>query len=178
MDSSMIQLRLFLGLMINPPHPNQKKKADEAVAEVEKEDEVSDDEIDGDDEDDDEDDEDEAGASRIVELEDSGMTREEEIKMERMLVFLEDPDKAMKIFFSSYFQEKGLMWYVNSFILVLIAHRVLIRAFLGLKPSFAMDPSWLNSSSSTSSVTVHSQNTTPIYERPPLGSIRPQRNSP
>ena len=42
------------------------------------------------------------------------MDRRLETKEERaMRVFLEDPERSLKIFFTSYFIDKGLMWYVG-----------------------------------------------------------------
>lgn len=40
--------------------------------------------------------------------------RQLETKEERaMRLFLEDPERAIKIYFTSYFIDKGLMWYVT-----------------------------------------------------------------
>ena len=40
-----------------------------------------------------------------------------ETKEERaMRIFLGNPERALKIFFTSYFIEKGLMWYVSLFL--------------------------------------------------------------
>lgn len=49
-------------------------------------------------------------------LDPSEAERQLETREERaMRVFLENPERALKIFFTSYFIEKGLMWYVVLF---------------------------------------------------------------
>ena len=67
-----------------------------------------------------------------------------ETKEERAVrVFLEDPERSLKIFFTSYFIDKGLMWYVALFLVLTI--------YADSTPGKRVDASTPRSSSGSSS---------------------------
>ena len=82
-----LQYRIYLGLLAQVPGPVKEAVPAEAEAEAEARSEDSD--IDDDDD-----------------AESSG----DQDEVNRLESFLNDPELSMKIFFSSYFREKGLIW--------------------------------------------------------------------
>jgi len=83
--------------------------------------------------------------------------RHPETKEERAVrVFVEDPERALKIFFTSYFIDKGLMWWVLLF-LTLTTHADSIpgKKAVVLTPRNSSGSSSHSSSETTSTATSH-----------------------
>ena len=78
-----------------------------------------------------------------------------ETKEERAVrVFLEDPERALKIFFTSYFIDKGLMWWVLLFLtLTTYTDSILGKRAAALTPRNSSGSSSHSSSETTSTAT-------------------------
>jgi hypothetical protein len=53
-----------------------------------------------------------SGEARDVDEENDPHKMDEEVREEKISIFLSDPEKAVRIFLSSYMREHGLIWYV------------------------------------------------------------------